>query len=246
MSITASASRPVVHCLFVADSRAHNFDHYTRPSEFASLDLAYIIRRGSKLGDLLQLTLAKLKSYNRQDYLLIKVAAGINNLTKFAYDSSRRNRVLTVNPLSADDLVNILEDFKAQILAARPRTLVSFCTIPTASLKKFQTIKKLATPILSEPDLTTAQVYLDQVLDEVNSRIVALNRSTYTVSLHTYIRRSSIRKSLTSSGSHKRKTIRSNFSHLYDGLHATSYLKKRWYTAILSSFERDISRIQQQ
>ncbi|KAJ8045933.1 hypothetical protein HOLleu_09054 [Holothuria leucospilota] len=226
---------------------SHNFDRYIRPAEYNTLNLAYIIRRGAKLGELLQLTLAKLQTYNQSDYLIVKVAAGINNLTKFVYDSGKRNRVLTVSQLSADNLVSILEDFRSRILAARPGTIVSFCTIPTASLKKFQDCKNLQAPILSESDLTTAQVYLDQVLDEVNSRIIALNSGTsHTVSLHSDIRRSSIRRSSTIPREGRRTTIRSKVNLLYDGLHATSNVKRKWYNAVLSSFLKDSRKAQQQ
>ena len=232
------------HCIFVADSRAHSFDKYAKPADF-HFGIDFIIRRGAKVSDLVRPTLAKLRSYSQQDRLIIKVAVGINNLTKFIYDPTHRRRVLTRSSLDANSLLALLEDFRAQVVSTRPNSIVSFCTIPTASFAKFQLSRRLTAPILSEAELYTAQEDLDTVLDSVNSRIPALNVGSlssfisitpHNLAWHSHIRR--VSKRMSRSGK-LRSSVRSNFSQLYDGLHATSSLKKRWFLDLYKSFARE-------
>ncbi len=71
-----------VRQLLVADSRAFSFDHYPRP-ESCSLNLDFVIVRGATIEDLILPTIAKLRSYSASDFTIIKLAAGINDLTNF-------------------------------------------------------------------------------------------------------------------------------------------------------------------
>jgi len=61
----------------------------------------------------------------------------------------------------------------------------------------------------------------------------------YTVSWHYTVSKQSIRKRRSGS----RKVIRNNFSNLYDGLHATHSLKKRWHKKILKCIDTEVELI---
>ena len=81
--------------------------------------------------------------------LSLRLLLVINNLTRYVSGRVSHRRVLTRSSLDADDLLSLLEDFKMQIQSVRPRSIVSFVTIPTASFDNFQSCKNLASPILS-------------------------------------------------------------------------------------------------
>ena len=178
----------------------------------------------------------------------VKLAAGINDLTVFTESTHSRAKVLQKSDLSLDGLFAKYTNFKQQVLGCRATAIVSFVTIPPASFAKFQASKSLSVPILSEADLTYNQKQLDFLLEQANARIRALNSelqlgvSSRTLSWHTSIRKSSKRKNR--SGHYT--TLRNDFSHLYDGLHAKSDLKKKWYSELLRSFELDKLSLQQQ
>ena len=107
-------------------------------------------------------------------------------------------------------------------MAARPNTFVVFTTIPTASLAKFQTSKRLAVPILSDEDLAIYQRALETTVDAVNARIVSYNQTEqHGVSMKTLFWHNAVRKSAkrTRRGQTKH-VIRNHFAHLYDGLQA--------------------------
>ena len=230
-----------VHQLLVADSRAYSFDQYTHPP-FSNLSVDFVIQRGAKIDDLVLPTVTKLRSYDPLDFTVIKLAAGINDLTEFVYTVHSRSKVLKKSDLSLDGFFARLYRFKQQIQACRPLTIVSIVTIPLASFSKFQASRHLSSPVLSVEELITNQKQLDSLLDQANARIrefnneLQLGMSTRTLSWHTSVRKPSKRKTRTSKHN---KSLRNDFSQLYDGLHATSTLKKKWYNELYRSFDLD-------
>lgn len=236
-----------VRQLFVADSRAFSFDQYPRPKS-CNLDLDFIIIRGAKIYDLILPTLAKLRTYSKSEFVIIKLAAGINDLTVFTDSPHSRAKVLQKNDLCLDGLFAKFNHFKQQVLGCRATVIVSFVTIPPASFAKFQASKSLPAPILSEAELKFNQQQLDALLDQANTRIRMLNSElqlsvcSRTLSWHTSIRKPSKRRNR--AGHYT--TLRNDFSQLYDGLHAKSELKRKWFNELLRSFELDTFSLQQQ
>ena len=132
--------------------------------------------------------------------------------------------------------------YKQRVLACRPLTIISIATIPSASFSNFQASKQLSSPILSAAELRSNQKQLDSLLDQANARIrkfnceLQLGICTRTLSWHTSVRKPSKRKGR--SGKYN-TVLRNDFSQLYDGLHAISSLKRKWYKELFRSFEID-------
>lgn len=198
----------------------------------------FIVRRGGTIQDLLPLTLARLRQYNEEDWVILKLAAGINNLTKLVNTGHRGKRVLVRSSVSADDILSLLLNFKEEVINIRPTTVVSFVTVPTASFAKFQEFRHLASPFLSEEAILSNQTDLDAVLDTVNIRIAEANAVQHgviprTLSWHASIRRKSKRRN---KSGRLRADLRTRLGQLYDGLHAVSTLKHRWFQETYKAF----------
>ena len=120
--------------------------------------------------------------------------------------------------------------------------MILIVTIALASFAKFQACNNLRSPILTEDELRCNQTQLDSLLDQVNVRIRAFNNklqlgiSARTLSWHTSVRKPSKRR--TRSGAYN-TSLRNDFSQLYDGLHAKSTLKRKWYNELYRSFQID-------
>ena len=150
--------------------------------------------------------------------------------------------MLKQSATTADQLIAEYFRFKKRIVECRPCVVLSLVSIPTASFSKFQCSKNLRECIISDDLLQLYQTDLDSVLDSFNTRIKFFNQelqlgiATRTLSWHTSVRKSSKRK--TRSGTYNTK-LRNSFSPLYDGLHAVSGLKQRWFTELHRSFASD-------
>ena len=72
----------IIRYLLVADSRAFSFNKYSKPVG-SNIAIDFVIHRGATVDDLLLPTLARLRTYPLEDRIIIKLAAGINNLLAF-------------------------------------------------------------------------------------------------------------------------------------------------------------------
>ena len=239
----------MIRFLFVADSRGHRFVNYPKPEDkaipLASLD--FVVIRGAKIYNLVGPTIRKLNSYSSTDRVVVRLAAGINDLTAFQYDATHEYRVLKPSNHSAESLFRELDNFKRAIQTARPSAIVSFTTIPPMSFYKFQKSKKLPVSLLSEDDIQSFQRSHDTVIDEVNNRIIEHNSIRQSgLVLRTLSWHNSVRKVEKRTHRNKTKRVKRNhFAHLYDGLHGDSKLKQRWFSELYSSFVRDYTALQQ-
>ena len=230
-----------INKLFVSDSRSLNFKHYKPRS-----NIDFIVQRGAKLADLLPLTLTRLRTYAKEDYILLKLAAGINDFTTFTRRNSEGKRTLTCSTTTANELITQFWDFKRAILACHPKSVVSFVTIPPASFSKFQFSRQLSTPIFSTAELLELQNKLDQQIDIVNAALINENKTPQfgilprTLSWHTSVRKPAKRRNR---AGRLKKSTRNNFSKLYDGLHACSDLKHHWFTELCRSFNIEEQRL---
>ena len=179
-----------------------------------------------------------LRAYPPSDTVIVRLAAGINDLTTFTRDETRRFKVLKPSAHTVETFMKELIHFKQVILNHRPQnTIVSFVTIPTASFQKFQASRKVPKPVISDTDLEQYQQDFDSKLDTINNQIITLNSdcNVRTLSWHNSVRKSAKRKHSTG----VRSVKRNHFAHLYDGLHATSKLKRRWYSEAYKAFSID-------
>ena len=231
----------VLKCLCVADSRAYSFDSYAPPPE-SRFTVDFIIVRGATVDQLLHHTLSKLRSYGEGDIIIIKLAAGINDLLEFERAPHAKRKVLKRSTVTGETLLSSFRSFKQRVCDCRRGVFLSVATIATASFSKFQASKRLDRPILGEDLLSLYQNDLDTTLDFVNAQVKILNSEqhfgipSHTLSWHTSTRKSTKRRKR--SGEYTVK-VRNHFSLLYDGLHAVSGLKKRWHAELYKSLETD-------
>ena len=237
----------MIRFLFVADSRGNKFSKYSKPKDKAfHFTIDFITLRGAKIYNLVGPTIRRLSSYGAKDVVVVRLAAGINDLTTFVYDVTHEYRVLKSSNHTSDSLFQELSNFENAILTARANTLVTFTTIPPASFAKFQTSKKLRVPIIPQADIQKFQHNHDSIIDEVNEKIISHNSIPQggvllrSLSWHNTIRKVEKRTRHGKTTSNKRN----HFAHLYDGLHGDSKLKQRWFLEMYKSFEFDHTTLQ--
>ena len=146
-------------------------------------------------------------------------------------------------------IFNELKHFKTQIKEVCPQALVGFVTIPTLSFEKNiqcrQNEGKLTVSKYSSTEICRLQCQLDQELSDINSRIkfenslrqVGHEKGCMTISLHSTISRTSKKRNRRGK---LRTVVRNNFDDLYDGLHAVSHLKQKWFYSICCCVQKEI------
>ncbi len=206
-----------------------------------SFTAEFITLRGAKIYNLVGPVINKLKTYSSSDKVVTRLAAGINDLTTFVYDSNHEKRVLKPSAHTADSLFTELLKFKEAILTARPKTFVVFTTIPPVSFSKFQTSKKLTVPIISVEDIHIFQLKLNDTIDNVNTKIQEHNQlQQQGISFTTLFWHNSVRKTAKCTRRGKTKyVVRNHFAHLYDRLHGSSKLKQQWFLLMYKAFAKD-------
>ena len=219
--------------VLIADSRSYGFSRYNQPEE---LQTFYVVKRGAKIQDLTDESLDKIKQIRSDIPLIVKIACGINNLTHFVYHSGGKE--LTESACTTIEVIGQFQELKRKIKQLRPDSLVGFITIPGVSLEKCN--KHLSNRgLLSQPRnkgqiLDSTQRSINEKLDEVNKWIKATNscqqeghnRGCRTVSWHNSIlKRSKVKRQ----NNNYKIVYRRNYKQLYDGLHAVSDLKKKWF-----------------
>lgn len=240
-------------CVLVADSRANNFDKYKQPHD---LNIHYIIQRGATIEQLTSRTRTEIVSLTTKKYILVKIAAGINDiLEKYTDCTGTHIRLSTTS--SAETIINKLLVFRSVVKTLIPSALVGFVTIPTAHLPSIQqhnidskkTIPSSAYPLET---LQQEQSKLNTLIDEINNRIRTLNsneqafctRGCWTVSWHSYIAKLHSKRS--GKGRPAKKHTRYMYGNLYDGLHAVSTVKRAWFQLVLRSFRAELGYTQRE
>lgn len=226
--------------IIVGDSRLAGFQHYSSNTD---LQLQFVIRRGAQVADLVHPTLQTVRNVHKIGVLVVKISCGINNFTKFI--SHRDGRELTYAGITADNVFSQLHDFKRKIKEIRPDALVGFVTVPTLSfaknIKSRIESRKLVKSKFTEADIKEVQQSLDEQIQLLNIKLKFENsvrqaghkKGCRTVSWHSYITKCSKRKR-NKLARRSRTVIRNNFSKLYDGLHAVSDLKRRWFQDLVA------------
>ena len=174
---------------------------------------------------------------------MIRLAAGINDLTNFT-TSPCGKRVLQRSSVQPVDLIETFKTFEETIRERHPTLILSITTIPPASFAAFQACRELHTPILSQERLSTDQQDLNNTVDAVNAFITNHSKQFQqgviprTLCWHRDVRKATKRRH--KNGKIAKTILRNNFTHLYDGLHAKTYLKQRWFKELLRAFSSDV------
>lgn len=230
----------------MGDSRLWGVDNYAKPKD---VNIEFVLRRGAKIEELVDPTVDLLKEqrFKAADIVVVKVAAGINNLTFI--DSHKSGREISRSSTTDLALFNKIKDFKQKIKEVCPNALVGFATIPTLSFKKNieYRIRKgnLVKSKHTKHEIDHIQNELDETVGKVNTRIklensnrqVGHRKGCLTVSLHRDVAKQTKRRNR----SGRLRVIEKNsFKQLYDGLHAESSLKHKWFDKLCQAVKTEI------
>ncbi|CAG2253706.1 unnamed protein product [Mytilus edulis] len=161
----------------VTDSRGNNFDSnriFEQPPDFK---IEYCIVRGATVNELKDVFLQRLNSVdtNRCLPIIVKVAVGINDFTKFIKNKNRERELVYSGAKGLEIYEKILE-FKAAVKEKIPNALVGFITVPPISCKKYKEHcfenKKLTVSEISDDDLLKFQKDLEKEVELLNEKII--------------------------------------------------------------------------
>lgn len=237
-------SRNNTYIIFAADSRANNFgtNLYRPPPD---LDINFIIRRGAKILDLLPDISDALQQAPSHKRIIVKVAAGINNITRLT--RTNRGQLITFGQTSSQQILNQYRELRQHIHRICPSAIVGFVSVATASVRKYQDFFCTEHTLLDDQEITREQGFIDTCVDEINRGIRRLNargqagygRGPLCILWNTYIRSTSKRRNR---NRRPVTTIRNSFNRLYDGLHPTSDLKAIWFDGLCHVLRQEIAQ----
>lgn len=259
-----SARKPVL--ILVGDSRLTGFETFA----YKDFRFRYVIERGAVVKDLEEKTIAIVREYRGKDRsVIVKIACGINEFTQF--EQHENGKILRINnSVSNSNVFDKLKSFKEKIKSELPEAVVGFVTVPTLSFRKYcehrakksrddsqrkkyksgrQSGRHSETKTVSSEDLQVDQEKLDKELASLNTRLKFENsrrqsgvqKGCYTVSWHNTVSKASIRKNRSGS----RTVIRNSFTELYDGLHPTSTLKRKWHKQLIKCCTDEVKLIRE-
>jgi hypothetical protein len=239
--------KPVL--ILVGDFRICGFDTF----KYENFRTWFVIERGALIKDVVEKTLDIVREYCVQNRdVIVKIAFGVTEYTKF--ESINGKRFLRFHSVKSRSVIGKLKSFKDKIKSIRPQTVVGFITVPTLSFRNYQDFritekyhKSKANIGFSDEDLQNDQRKLDVELIGLNADIKLENsrkqsgllKGCFTISWHNSISRESRRKRRSGS----RKVVRNDFKELYDGLHATRTLKRKWHKQLLKCATSELKLI---
>jgi len=120
-----TAKRPVL--ILLGDSRICGFDSF----EYPDVKFESFIKRGAVIDDLREETLELIEKYKNVDRtIIVKIACGINEFTKFKKGENYRD-LRYRSGVSNTEVLDKLKSLKQDIKTVRP------VTVPTLSFRKF-------------------------------------------------------------------------------------------------------------
>lgn len=238
--------RPVL--ILVGDSRICGFDSL----EYPDVKFESIIKRGAVIDDLREETLELIEKYKNVDRtIIVKIACGINEFTKFKEGENYRD-LRYRSGVSNTEVLGKLKSLKQDIKTVRPGTIVGFVTVPTLSFRKYRDYRNKSKrhakkSKVGDSDLYRDQEKLDNKLALLNASLkfensrhqVGVSKGCFTVSWHNTVTKRSTRKRRSGS----RVVIRNNFDKLYDGLHANRELKSKWHNQLVKCVNAEVKLV---
>lgn len=235
-----------INVVIVGDSRITGFEAYSRRELSRRVRIFFIAQRGAKIDDLCRPTIELIRSLPLHEPVIVKLAAGINNLTQFK--NIRQNNTLVSSRITRAEVFQELISFKQTIKRSARVVLVGIVNIPVLSFEKYHNYKGYGR-VLTRREIDHEQLRVEQILDQVNKDIERENgyyqtgfvRGPRSVYWDRTVRRSSKRRNR---DNHMVTTVRSHFRYLYDGLHATSYLKHKWFGEMCRAINKEITTLE--
>lgn len=214
--------------LVVGDSRCKLFEDFeiSERNGRRSYDVHYCIKRGARIEDLIESAVNFLERIDSNRLVIVKVAAGINNLTVL----DRLTREISPSNTTAQAILNDLVRLKNAIQLCHPKCLVSFCTIPPVNFRVYAEYQQKKGGSYGSKPEQTLRAYTDQVIAkvvEINRAIKITNSiSQLGVSLNTASFHSNC---LQDKPNNKHRIV---VKSMYDGLHPTRATALVWYNKI--------------
>ena len=226
--------------ILLADSRAKNFNKLDKERLY-TYQPYYISKPGATIDELKTEFCELIEDVPKDNSVFfVKIAAGINNLTS----KVNRKRAYEIAPstATADDIIDELLKLRDEIKEVYPPAIVSFVTIaPVVFLKQlryFQEQRKLRHPIYNEGDRTKFQGPHEETILAINKRIKELNHQEQsgivcqTASWHSEVLR------------RQRGSDRLIPGALYDGIHPTENVARKWHKAFHQAISKEIKQHQ--
>jgi hypothetical protein len=238
-----------IHAIVASDSRAKDF--LTKSSPNAEKYTTHnIICRGARIDRVSSAIASKLRRIPESDFVIIRICAGINELT---YRYHHEDGVELV-PHTQQNLLQHLLELKEHIRKQRPLSLVGIATIPIINFKRAQEyyVERgwLKKPLFDKIATEQHQQALSDTLAIINSRITKENTIKQYLPdlgtvlptqcfLHQDIEKYSIRKR----GNKRRIRKHIQNSALPDGIHPCDRISDKWHTCIHNNFLREVERV---
>ena len=233
-----NTSRPLF--VIVLDSRGYRFEQKRQPP---NLDISYVISRGKTVEQLYEQTLTELWWVPSDRHISFKICAGINNFIEKEYLGSLGSE-FRPSRITVESFIETLADIKSKLKARFPNSRVAFGTIPPVSFSDLQK-SRLKSGLLksakySEEELNEFQDCVSAKLSLVNSEIVEFNKleRVWTLELAEVIVKTHKK---TKGRSNKKSSVVTNVysQRMYDGLHAKSHIKQKWFNLIIKACTRE-------
>lgn len=227
------------HAILLADSRARGFTNLDQ-GKFYTYDVHYVVRPGYTIRDLTADALTLVRNISPDNTtLLIKIAAGINNLTLKI--NRRRAYEIAPSTATANTVLAELVNLKRAIKEIRPDAIVSYMTIPPVNfiqqLSYWQEKRCLPFPIYTQEERLEFQEAHEIIVSDINQNIKELNYNEQrgihcqTSSWHSAVLR------------RQRGKDRLIVSALIDGIHGSNSSKIKWHRGFHQAIQKEISRL---
>ena len=222
--------RPLV--LVVSDSRGKKFgDLYQEFQDGGNrYEFDHICVRGAKINDLIEPTIERVKDEFSKRYIIIKLAAGINDLTK---------KEIGLANITPQEVFRKLTYFKTCVKEYHRRSVISYCTVAPANLVAQQSHAVSVGRYhkhRSEEELRRLTGILIETIRDLNENINTSHKNKQygvapqIVALH--------KPCLRFKG--KPKLIPSSLS---DGLHGTESTQRTWMEKIIKAVNTEVDEL---
>lgn len=226
--------------MIVLDSRGFRFDQKKQPS---SLEISYVISRGKTVEKLYEQTITELWWVPSDRHVSFKICAGINNFLEKEF-LGEQGTEFKPSSTTAESFIETLTDIKSKLKARYPNSRVAFGTIPPVHFGELQK-SRLQSGLLksvkySEGELSDFSDRVNAKLSLVNTEIIEINKleRVWTLGLAEIIVKTH-RKSCGRCNAKSKQVTSQHFQRLYDGLHAKSHIKQKWFNLIIKACKRE-------
>jgi hypothetical protein len=239
-----------IKTIIVADSRGKIFLQKKPPNEHLYQTYNIVIR-GARISHLLQDTICRLKSISKEDIKIVKLCAGINEITKKIRHKSGSEIVVDLEQCLWQHIL----EYKSAIRVNYPNALVGICTIPpvdlNASLEHYKQKGWLKESVIGEEDRIYQQQQITETLTHINHLIVTENKKPQHIPqvgditpsqffFHQEVERTYTRKRKDGS---RRTTKHIRTNSLSDGVHPTDEVAQKLFEVMHETIKKEIDKI---